>query len=145
MHHAESHELGLLQPGNHSKHARLLTPLELCLETHEAVVIAREVVLAELHRGIRRTACTRIHQPDRLHRPETQRIDAAMRHHFDRQAPFEELLVVEIMDGRRLGVNERVVELLVLLPRQRAVQVVALAVIDRACRRSERPPARRLP
>ena len=57
-----------------------------------------------------------------------------MRHHLDRQAAFEELLLVEIVDGRRLGVDERLVEALVFVARQRAVQVVALPIVHAAGR-----------
>ena len=102
MDHAVAHELGLLEARNHPQHSRLLSPLQLRLESDEAVVIAGKVVLAQLHGGVRLPPGSRILQPHRLHRPEAQRVFAAVRHHFDRQAPFEELLLVEIVNRRRL-------------------------------------------
>ena len=132
MHHAEADELGLLQPGDHPKHARLIAPFDLRLEPDEAEVIARQIVLPQLHGGVRLAAGARIDQPDRLHRPEPQRVAPAMRHHLDRQAAFEEPLLVEVVDGRRFGRDQRVVEALVLVARQRTVQIIALAVVDAA-------------
>ena len=57
-----------------------------------------------------------------------------MGHHFDRQTAFEELLLVEVVHRRRLGMDQRVVEARVLVARQRAVQIIALAVVDAAGR-----------
>ena len=91
MHHAEPDELGALEPGNQTEHALLLAPFELRLKSHQAVVIAGQVVLAKLHGRIRRAAGARIHEADRLHGPEPQRVLAAMRHHLDRQTPFEKI------------------------------------------------------
>ena len=71
---AEAHEFRLLQPGNEAQHARLLAPFELRLEPDEAVVIARQVVLAQLNGRVRRPARPRIGEADRLHRPESQRV-----------------------------------------------------------------------
>ena len=79
MDHAEAHELGLLEPGNQLQHARLLAPLHLRLESHQAEVIAGEVVLPELHDRVGLAAGARIGEADRLHRAEPQRVDAARR------------------------------------------------------------------
>ena len=100
--HAEAHELRLLEPGNHAQHSRLLAPFHLRLKPDEAVMIAGKVVLSQLNGRVRLPAGPRIGQADRLHRPEPQRVLAAMRHHLDRQAPFEELLLVEVVNGRGL-------------------------------------------
>ena len=115
VHEAEAHEFRLLQTGNETQHPRLLAPFELRLKPDEAVMIARQVVLPELHGRIRRPARSRIGKADGLHGPESQRVPAAVRHHFDRQAALEELLLVEVVDRRRLRVDQRVVEALVLL------------------------------
>ena len=112
--HAEPHELRLLEPGNHAQHSRLLAPLQLRLKPDETVMIAGEIVLAELNGRVRLTAGPRVPQPDRFHRPEPQRILAAMRHYFDGKAPFEELLLVEVMNRRGFGRCERRIERAVL-------------------------------
>ena len=62
------------RPGNQPQHARLLAPFQLRLKADEAVVIAGEVVLPQLHGGVRRAAGARIDEADRLHRPEPQRV-----------------------------------------------------------------------
>ena len=134
MDHAEADELGVLEARNETQDARLIAPFDLGLKPHEAVVIPGQIVLPQLHRGIGLPACPRIDETDRFHRPEAQRVDAAVRHDLDRQTALEESLVVEIVNGRRLGVHERVVEPRVFVARQRAVQVVAAAVVDSARR-----------
>ena len=63
VHHAEADELGLLEPGNQPQHARLIAPLDLRLEADEAEVIAGEVVLAQLHDGVRLAPGARIDRP----------------------------------------------------------------------------------
>ena len=60
VHHAVPDELGLLEAGNQPQHARLLAPFDLRLEADQAVVIAREIVLAQLHRGVRLASGPRI-------------------------------------------------------------------------------------
>src|SRR5205085_1564414 len=70
-------------------------------------------------------------QSDRLHRPEPQRVHAPPGHHFDRQAALEELRIVELVQRGLLGGHQRVVENSVLLGRERAVQIVALAIVYR--------------
>ena len=105
VHHPEAHELGLLEARDQPKHARLVAPFDLRLEADEAVVIAGEIVLPQLDDGVRLASGARIDQADRLHRTEPQRVDAAVRHHLDRQAAFEEPLLVEVVDRRRLGVR----------------------------------------
>ena len=64
-------------------------------------MVAGEIVLPQLHDGKRRAAGARIDEADRLHRPEAQRVAAAVRHHLDRQTAFEELLLVEVVNGCR--------------------------------------------
>ena len=132
MHHAEADELGALEAGNEPQHARLLAPFDLRLKSHEAEVIAREVVLAQLHGRVRLASRARIREADRLHRTEPQRVAAAVRHDFDRQAAFEEPLLVEVVNGRRFSCDQRVVETIVFVARQRAVQVIALSIVDAA-------------
>src|SRR5688572_28604103 len=102
MHHCEADELGGLEAGNELQDARLLAPFELGLEADEAEMVAGEIVLTQLHGGVRRPPRARIDETDRLHRSEPQRVAAAMSHHFHRQTAFEELLLVEIVHRRRL-------------------------------------------
>ena len=51
-----------------------------------------------------------------------------MRHHLDREATFEELLFVEVMNDCRLC-DERAEEPVVFFLRERAVQIIALATL----------------
>ena len=105
MHHPEADEFGLLETGNQAQHARLFAPFDLRLEADQAEVIAGQVVLPELDDGVRRLAGARIDEADRLHRSEAQRVAAAVRHHLDRQAAFEESLLVEVVHGGRFRVR----------------------------------------
>ena len=59
VHHAVAHELGLFEPGNHAKHARLFAPLQLRLKPDEAEAFSRQIVLAKLHGGVRKASVVR--------------------------------------------------------------------------------------
>jgi hypothetical protein len=126
MHHAEADEFGVLETRDHLQHARLVAPFDLRLEADQAVVIAGERVLPQLDHGVGQAAGPRILQADRLHGPEPQRAFAAMGHHLDRQAPFEELGVVEVVHRGRFSGHQRGVERVVLLLRHRTIEVVTL-------------------
>ena len=133
MHHAEADEFGALEAWNQPEHALLLTPFDLRLESDEAEMIARQIVLAELHRRVRLATDARIDETDRLHRSESQRVAPAMRHHLDRQTPFKEACLVEVVHGGRLRADERIVEPLIFLSCERTVQVIALPIVHAAC------------
>ncbi len=132
MHHPEADELGVLESRDQRQDACLLAPFQLRLETHQAEVIAGDVVLTQLHHGVRRAPGSRIDESDRLHRSEAERVATAMRHHLDRQTTFEELLFVEIVHRGRFRRDERVIEPRVLLFGHRTIQIVPFAIIDTA-------------
>src|SRR5947208_978694 len=98
-------------------------------------MIRGEVILTKLHDGIGCAVGPGIEQADRFHRAETQRINAAVSHHFDRQTSLEKSFLVEIMDGRRFSVSERVVEPIVFFACEWTIEVIALTVVDAASRR----------
>src|SRR5262245_59619203 len=98
MNHAESDEFRVFQSWDQAKHPGLLAPLQLGLKAHKAVMVSREVVLPKLQNRIRLPSGSRVDEPDRFHRSESQSGRSTMRHHFDGQAPLEELLLVEIVN-----------------------------------------------
>ena len=55
-----------------------------------------------------------------------------MRHHLDRQAPLEERSLSKSWTVADSACDQRLVEALVLLAGERAVQIVALPVVDAA-------------
>ena len=137
MHHAETDELRVFETWNQRQDPGLFAPLQLRLESDQAEVIARQIILPQLHHGVRRPACTWIDKAHRLHGSEPQRLAPSMRHHLDRQTPFKERGRVEVVHGGGFRTGQRVVEAPVLIGRHWAVQVVTLPVIDaagRACR-----------
>src|SRR4030095_7822852 len=97
VHDAEAHELRLLESRNQLQHSRLLAPLQLRLKANQAEVIAGQVVLAQLHRRIGRASGSRVDEPDRFHRSETQGVSPTVRHDLDRQASFADSLLVQIV------------------------------------------------
>ena len=95
-------------------------------------MIAGDVVLPQLHDGVGLAPGAGVAQADRLHRPEAQRVDAARRHDLDRQTAFEELRLIELVDAGLLGRHQRLVERLVFVPGERAIQIVALPIVHAA-------------
>ena len=126
--HPEPHELRLRQPGDQPEHARLLAPFELRLKSDQTEMVAGERVLSQLHDGIRPTPGPGIHESNRFHGTETQRVLTATSHHLDRQASFEETLAINLMDRRQFRPYECLVETVILVGRHRAIQVVTLAL-----------------
>ena len=104
MHLAQAHELGARQAGQRAQHALLVAPLEAALEADEVEVGARQVLLPQLHDGPGAAAVGR-GEADRLHRPVTQRVDAAPRHFLDRQAALEER-ALEVVQRQHLGARQ---------------------------------------
>ena len=139
VHHAEADELRLLEARNQPQHARLLAPLQLRLKADEAEVIAGEVVLPQLHDGVRRRArCA-----DRPGRPASSDRSAACRGRdapSPRSAgsPSKNFSLSKSWTVADSAVDQRVVEPLVLVLRHRAVQIVAFARRRRRTRRSGR-------
>ena len=122
--HPQPHELGLLETRNQPEHAALIRPPELRLEADQAEVVGREIVLPELDHRVRLAPRGRVREPDRLHRTEPQRVDAAVGHHLDRQAALEVGRAVEVVQLGQLRGRERLVEPLVLRRGHGTVQVV---------------------
>src|SRR5205814_10042551 len=106
--HAEPDELCLFEAWDEPQDARLIAPFDLRLKSDEAEMIGGEVVLTQLDGRERLAAGPGIDQADRLHRPEAQRVAAAVRHDFNRQTAFEEAFLVEIVNGCRFRVDQRV-------------------------------------
>src|SRR5690606_13890710 len=124
---------------DHPEHAALLAGAELRLEADEVPHLARAVLAPELDHGVRRAAGPRVAEPDGLHRPVAQGIDAAGREHLDGKAALEvrsavvrrwrfpallEADVLPVAAGIDVGGAERFDEGDVLLAVQRAVEVV---------------------
>src|SRR4029453_13206264 len=101
VNHAETYEVGILQAGDQAQHAGLISPFDLRLEADEAPVIAGEVVLPQLYHGVGAASRAWIHQSDRLHRPQPQRVAPAVRHHLNRQTALEKRRAIEVVHRRR--------------------------------------------
>ena len=126
---AEAHELGAFEARDQAQNPRLLAESQVVLESHQVVAVGAQVLLAQLHHGVRPAPGARIDQSHRLHGAEAQRLAAAPRQLFDGQAGFEiRRLVFRDMGRHALAGEQRVEEALVLLAVERAVDVVVGAV-----------------
>jgi hypothetical protein len=126
VHHAEANELGVLESWNHAQDARLFGPFQLGLKADQAVVIPRQRILPQLNGRVRVASRSWVREAHRLHRAKAKRVVPAMCHHFDWQAALEELLLVEVVNGRRFCRRHRLIKRLVLVARHRTVQIIAL-------------------
>ena len=86
---AQPGKLGVFQPRNGAEQPDLLGVFQLGLETHHVPQRAQLVVLTQLDHCPWPVASARIIEPNRLHRPEPQRILPARCHHLDRHAAIE--------------------------------------------------------
>src|SRR5258708_4013651 len=86
---AEAEKLRLREPRDRAEDALLTAGLQSSLEADEVPHLRRAVFLPQLDDGVWLAPRLRVGQPDRLHRPEPQRLNATLRHLLDRQASFE--------------------------------------------------------
>src|ERR1043166_8675041 len=82
------------------------------------------IVLPQLDAGVRALAVARVHQAGRPHGPEGERVGTAPRHLLDRHAALEVDAALEVPRGHLLGTSHGSHEAVVLLPIERAVDVV---------------------
>ena len=121
---AEAREFGPLEARNGAEEAGLLAVLELGLEADDVEQGAEPIVLAQLNDSIgldpRRVW---IGEAERLHRPMAQGFAAARRHHLDGQAAVE-IGRLPVVEGNRVAGEEGGDEGVVLLARERTVDVI---------------------
>ena len=99
------------------------------LEAHEIVGRALPVLRAQLDHGERPLPGAGIDQSDRAHGPEAESALPPAGQLVDRQARFEERGLLELVQREQLGAQERLVERMILLGRQRTVQVMAAPLV----------------
>ncbi len=140
---SEAQELGRFETRNHPQHARLVAKFHVVLEADQVEAPRAQILLPQLHHGVRPSAGARIAQSHRLHGPEAQRLPPPPRQFLDRQAGFEERRAVLCnVRGDGLGLQQRVDETLVLIAVQRAIQIVAGRIHRLAVARSPESYAR---
>ena len=82
-------ELRVFEARNQAQNPLLFGETKMILKADQVVAVGAQILLAQLHGGVRTPARARIDQAHRLHRTEAQRIAAAPRDLLDRQAGFE--------------------------------------------------------
>ena len=125
VHHAVARELGVLEPGDEAEHAALLREGEVRLEPHEVVAGTVRVLGTQLQRGPWAMPRARVGEPHRLERAEARRVVSLAGDLLDRLARLEQIARLEVAADHALGGHELVDEGVVLLARERRVQVVA--------------------
>ena len=125
---AEAQELRILQPRNQPEDARLLRNAQPRLAPDDVPHAPRAILHAELHYGPRAPARARIGEPDRSHGAEAQRVGAPLRDLLDGHAPLEVRHLVERLALVQISFGQRGHPRLVLLARERTIQVGALGV-----------------
>ena len=122
-------ELCVGEAGNRAEYALLFRNPEPRLESHEVPHPAGAVFAPQLYHRVRTLAGVGIGDPDRLHRPEPQRLASAPGHLFGRHAALEIGRLVELVRRELVGGRERVDECFVLFPVHRAVEVRARRIL----------------
>jgi hypothetical protein len=122
---AKAGEFGALQSRNHAEYSALFAVAQLGLEPDHVEQRTELVVLPKLnHRIGLFVRSMRIGKTDRLHRPETQRLPSAFRHHFNGQTAVEIGRVFPLLELDLLGSEQRVNKRFVLRAIERAVDIV---------------------
>ncbi len=134
MHLAVTHELGLLQPGDHAENALLFRVGQVGLEADQIVQAAGQVVLAQLDHGERPPAGARVLQAHGAHGAVGQRHFTPAGYHLHRQAALEILvpagphtLIELLLEGAQLdafGAGQGFAEAVVFFLGEGAVDVI---------------------
>src|SRR5437868_1855066 len=97
---AIAQEASVFKAGNQTQHARLLAEFQMVLEADQVIGIRPQILLPQLHRGIRYAPGAWIFQPDRFHGAETQSVAAPPRNLLDGKTTFEivQLLPLALFD-----------------------------------------------
>jgi hypothetical protein len=114
----------VFEPGNQSQHARLLTELQMVLESDQVVGVRPQILLPQLHRRIRDAAGPRVFQSDRLHGAEAQSVATPPRNLFNGQTTFKIIQLLPLTFFDRLRRQQRVVEKFVFFPRHWTINVI---------------------
>src|SRR5215475_12380467 len=94
----QTKELCALESGNHAEDAFLFGKFQMILKADDVVAGLHQIFLPKLNDGVRHSACGRILQTDRTHRPKPQRVPAAPGELFDRETRFEIMCFFEGMN-----------------------------------------------
>ena len=129
VHYAETHELCVLQTGNHAENTSLLRPFEVCLEAYQVIKGGCGVILTQLHYCVGFLPVTRVNEAYRLQRAEAHGVLASCSHFLDRHAGFK-YIMLKILYGSTFRIAERFPEGNVFLLRvEGAVEVVGAALV----------------
>src|SRR5579883_2144984 len=85
----EPGEYSMLEAGDHSENARLLSMFKLGLKADHVPKRTQGVVLPELNDSVGRSARARVRKANRFHRTIPQGFGSTLRHDFDWQAALE--------------------------------------------------------
>src|SRR2546427_6875547 len=131
-----ANEFRLFESRNQTKHALLLAEFQMVLKANEVITVGHQILLPELHHCPGLPLGARIAQANRFHRSVAQGVAAAASDLFDRQTSLEVHRLLEFVKRHRLRRDERVVETIVFLFVEGAVQVIVstFAVTRRAKR-----------
>ncbi|MNM96156.1 hypothetical protein D3C81_1086230 [compost metagenome] len=129
MHHAIADELGVFETWDHGEDAFLLAPFQVGLEANQVVQCTGSVVLTQLYDRVRQLPGMRVHETNRLHRPEQRGLLAAAHHDFNRHAAFKVYFFLEVLQLRHFCVNQCFVEGVEFLFGHRAIEVSRFAFV----------------
>ena len=117
-------ESGPFQAGYHAEHPLLLSESQVILKADHVVAVGLQGFLSQLYGRVRSTAGSGIGEADRLHGAETKGVDPAAGHLLDGEAGLEIEALLALVERHRFGMDQGLVKCQVLLPIERAIQVV---------------------
>ncbi len=125
MHDSISEKLGILETGNHAKHATLLRPRKISLESDNVIRSMVGVFSTQLNRGPRTSTRTWISKAHGLHGTKPKRINPRSRDLLGRLTGAKQIRLFELFRHYALCVYKLMPESLVLVTLKRTVEVIA--------------------
>ena len=128
MDRAVAEEFRIGESGNHPQDPLLLRDAQPRLKSNQVPHPPTAVFLSELHHRVGFAAGAWVAQAYWLQRTKAQRVTPPLRHHFDRHAALEVGNFIEFVAMVLIGGHQRIEEFVVLLARQRAVEIRAVGI-----------------
>src|SRR4051794_17093239 len=96
VHLSIAHEFRIFEAGNQAEDLFLFRPFDISLKADEIIECTGEIILTKLDDGVRTATRTRIDKADRTHWSERKRVMPTRSNLLNRQAAFEEMLILAL-------------------------------------------------
>ena len=123
----------IFESRNQPKNSRLLSKLQVILKSDKIVRVRAKIFAAKLNHRVRNFAAAWVSKPHRFHGAEAQRVASTTGELFDGKTTFKVVEFFPFWSFNRLGSQQRIIEAVIFLFRERTIDVVCRAFVVAGC------------